>query len=51
MVNTTDKFCEKFAQLTCWILFGMKSTFDYITDSKTKRKYYERYWKELLERK
>ena len=51
MVNTVDKFSEKFGSLCYWILIAMKSFFDHITDSKTKRKYYERYWKEILERK
>jgi len=51
MTDTITKFTEKTGLLCYYILMAMKSLFDFLTDSETKRKYYKRYWKELLEKK
>lgn len=51
MKDVTYKFPEKSGLLCYLILVATKSFFDYLTDSKTKRKYYEKYLEELLERK
>lgn len=54
VTDTIYKLSEK-AGILCYILITMKSFFDFLTDSETKRKYYKRYykryWKEILERK
>ena len=51
MEDMVYKFSEKAGLLCYYILMAMKSFFDFLTDSETKRKYYKKYWDEMLERK
>lgn len=46
-----DKLLERMDLVCYWILIATKSLIDFLTDSETKRRYYKRYWKKMLERK